>query len=100
MIRQITLCSFVTLFLGIAASGMAAVRSDIADAAMKSDKAALRLLLGQKADVNAAQVDGATALHWAMYRDDLEMTDRGLAVPPPNRVVDSICIVEICKERN
>ena len=27
------------------------------------------------------------------------MSDRGLTVPPPNRVVDSICIVEICKER-
>src|SRR5262245_34574362 len=27
------------------------------------------------------------------------MTERGLPVPPPNRVVDSICIVEICKER-
>jgi len=27
------------------------------------------------------------------------MTDRGLPVPPPNRTIDSICIVEICKER-
>ena len=27
------------------------------------------------------------------------MTERGLPVPPPNRIVDSICIVEICKER-
>jgi hypothetical protein len=27
------------------------------------------------------------------------MTERGMAVPPANRVVDSICIVEICKER-
>jgi ankyrin repeat protein len=27
------------------------------------------------------------------------MTDRGMKVPPPNRVVDSICVVEICKER-
>jgi len=27
------------------------------------------------------------------------MTERGLAVPPVNRVVDSICIVELCKER-
>jgi ankyrin repeat protein len=27
------------------------------------------------------------------------MTERGLPVPPPNRVVESICIVEICKER-
>jgi hypothetical protein len=27
------------------------------------------------------------------------MTDRGMPVPPPNRVVDSICVVELCKER-
>jgi ankyrin repeat protein len=27
------------------------------------------------------------------------MTDRGMPVPPANRVVESICIVEICKER-
>jgi ankyrin repeat protein len=27
------------------------------------------------------------------------MTERGMKVPPPNRVVDSICVVEICKER-
>ena len=27
------------------------------------------------------------------------MTARGLPVPPPNCVVESICIVEICKER-
>src|SRR6202035_3121680 len=35
------------------------------------DAAALRTLLQQKADVNAPQIDGATALHWAVYRDDL-----------------------------
>jgi hypothetical protein len=26
------------------------------------------------------------------------MIERGMPVPPPNRVVESICIVEICKE--
>src|SRR5688572_32418386 len=49
--------------------------SDIADAVMKGDTAAVRRLLAQKADVNATQVDGATALHWAVYRDDLEAAD-------------------------
>jgi ankyrin repeat protein len=42
---------------------------------MKGDKAAIRALIQQKADVNAAQSDGATALHWAVYRDDLETVD-------------------------
>jgi hypothetical protein len=27
------------------------------------------------------------------------MTERGLPVPPPNRVVESICVVELCRER-
>jgi uncharacterized protein len=53
----------------------AAGRSDVADAVMRGDKAALRALLQRKVDVNAAQVDGATALHWAVYRDDLESLD-------------------------
>jgi ankyrin repeat protein len=33
--------------------------------------AAVRALLCQPADVNAAQADGTTALHWAAYHDDL-----------------------------
>jgi uncharacterized protein len=35
----------------------------------------LRALLQQHADVNAPQIDGATALHWAVYRDDLDAAD-------------------------
>ena len=27
------------------------------------------------------------------------MTERGLPVPPPNRVIESICVVELCQER-
>jgi uncharacterized protein len=53
----------------------AAQRSEVADAAMRGDKSALRALLDKKADVNAAQVDGTTALHWAVRADDLELTD-------------------------
>jgi uncharacterized protein len=53
----------------------AAGKSAVADAAMHGDKAAVRALIQQKADVNAPQVDGATALHWAVRADDLELTD-------------------------
>ena len=53
----------------------AASLSEIADAVMKRDAAAVQRLLQQKKDVNAAQVDGATALHWAVYNDDLETVD-------------------------
>ena len=49
--------------------------SEVADAVMKGDTSAVRKLLAAKADVNTAQVDGATALHWAVYRDDVETAD-------------------------
>jgi ankyrin repeat protein len=44
--------------------------SEVADAAMRGDSAAVRTLVGQRVDVNAVQADGATALHWAAYRGD------------------------------
>jgi ankyrin len=72
--RQILGCVAV-LLLGAAAFVTGAGPSEVADAMAKGDKAALRLLLQQKADVNARQVDGATALHWAVHRDDLEAAD-------------------------
>src|SRR5260370_16161734 len=51
----------------------------LADAAMQNDKVAVRSLLRQKAEVNAAHGDGATALHWAAYNDDLEIVKTLLA---------------------
>ena len=47
----------------------------MADAVMNRDHAALQALLKKKADVNAPQRDGATALHWAVYHDDAEAAD-------------------------
>jgi len=62
--------------ISVAAGGnllFAAGDTRLPDAAMQGDKAAVRTLLQQKTDVNVAQGDGNTALHWAAYRDDLEM---------------------------
>ena len=56
-------------------ASVAAGKSDVADAAMRGDKAAVRSLVAQRADVNAPQGDGATALHWAAYRGDKELAD-------------------------
>ena len=52
-----------------------AATSDVADAAMKADHAAVRALLAKKADVNAPQADGTTALHWAVYHEDVALVD-------------------------
>jgi ankyrin repeat protein len=61
------------------ALALGATTSPIADAAMAGDERAVATLLAKRANVNARQADGATALHWAVYRDDLPMIDRLLA---------------------
>jgi len=53
----------------------AAGRAPLVEAAKSGDAAAVRALLENKADVNVADGDGTTALHWASYRDDLESAD-------------------------
>jgi len=50
----------------------AAAGSDAADAVQKKDLGALRALVQRKADVNAAQPDGTTALHWAVVWNNEE----------------------------
>ena len=55
--------------------GMSAATSDVADAVMRGDSVAVRRLLTQKADVNAPQADGATALHWAVNQGDFATVD-------------------------
>jgi ankyrin repeat protein len=49
--------------------------SPLVDAAKNLDKEALRTLISKKIDVNAAEPDGTTALHWAAYRDDVDSAD-------------------------
>jgi uncharacterized protein len=44
----------------------------LVDAVKRQDKTVTRALLKQKADVNAVDAEGMTALHWAAHWDDLE----------------------------
>jgi len=48
-------------------------RTPVADAAMAGDREAARALLQQGVDVNAAQGDGMTALHWAALSGDPDL---------------------------
>ena len=52
----------------------AAGPTPIADAAMNRDRATVRALLKQGGDVNGAQGDGMTALHWAAMQNDAELS--------------------------
>ena len=60
----------VVLSIALNAAGPAPV----ADAAMARDREAVKTLLKNGADVNAAQGDGMTALHWAARSGDVELT--------------------------
>ncbi len=61
----------------LAVTCLAAGSSDLrlVEAVRNGDSEAVRSLLKQHADVNAAQPDGATALAWAAHRDDLGTAD-------------------------
>ena len=54
-------------------AGINAAESPVADAAARGDRDAVKALLKNAADVNAAQGDGMTALHWAAMNGDLEL---------------------------
>src|SRR5437870_44865 len=75
IMRGVITGSAAIIFFLVTTLILGAGRSDVADAAMKGDKAAVRTLIQQKADVNAPQPDGATALHWAAYRGDKDLAD-------------------------
>jgi len=77
MIRLVK-CGAVLVLL---AAGSAAVAADAppADAAERADWPRVRALLKDRADANAAQADGMTALHWAAYHDDTDAANLLLA---------------------
>src|SRR3984957_6704823 len=70
-----TLRSSVALFSLSTLVLCAAAPSDVADAVMHGDQAAVQKLIEQHADVNAPQADGATALHWAVFGSDKATVD-------------------------
>ncbi|MES2624729.1 MAG: ankyrin repeat domain-containing protein [Pseudomonadota bacterium] len=66
----------IALALTIASANFVYAQSDVADAAMERDTAAVSRLLKDGANVNAAQADGATALQWASYHGDTKLAEQ------------------------
>jgi ankyrin repeat protein len=60
----------------------------LVDAVKRRDHQAVLSLAAQKADVNGAQPDGATALSWAAYLDDRDSADVLLAAGAKVNVAD------------
>jgi uncharacterized protein len=70
------------LFFGLVAAlcmstllSAAASDARVAEAAMRGDAEAVRKLLKDGADVNSAQGDGMTALHWAAMKDQVALAE-------------------------
>ena len=96
--RSVILCTSIVALVS------AATDNRLADAAMQGNKEGVRSLIEQKADVNTAQGDGTTALHWAVYKDDAEMTKMLLAaganVKAATRVGAITPLMMACKNGN
>jgi ankyrin repeat protein len=82
--------STLVAILVASASFAAAADTRLADAAQQGNKTAVLALLKQKADVNGAQGDGMTALHWAATKDDLDMARALLAAGADPKAVTRI----------
>ena len=97
LVRTVGRCATLAiLMLGVAGGAVvasAAEKGAVADAAesVAADErlARVRALIAEGADVNEAQVDGMTALHWAAYYDDTAtaqlLIDAGADVNATNR---------------
>src|SRR3954453_14035799 len=77
--RLVVFSHLAVSLLAFSALGCAA-DAVVADAAKKDDRAAVASLIAAHKDVNAPQIDGTTALHWAAHDDDLELATKLLEV--------------------
>ena len=88
LLPVVLLALLVAESVGAAAYGVDA--PVIVEAARAQDTDAVRALVAEGVDVDAAQPDGATALHWAAYRNDSEtaalLIDAGADVNATNEL--------------
>jgi uncharacterized protein len=74
MLKQRIKTGFVAVLVGVVCSVAAPAASiALADAIEAGESSRVTKLLANRADVNATQVDGMTALHWAVYHDDAKL---------------------------
>src|SRR5215470_4826482 len=74
---RVNILATSVMLLLLAGAGLWATDRDpaLVEAVRKADTEAVRALIQKRADVNAPEVDGMTALHWAVQRDSLETVD-------------------------
>ena len=71
--RVLSVSAAIAIAISAIVAVHAAAPATLADATERGDRTRVRTLLARHVDVNAAQPDGMTALHWAAYHDDLDL---------------------------
>jgi ankyrin repeat protein len=85
MRRSISWAALCLLFAAVSA----AADSQLASTIKAGDRQHALTMIAAGADVNAAQPDGTTALHWAVYRQDAELVKTLLAHGANPKVVNT-----------
>ena len=89
--RRASQWAFAVVISALTAVSVTAAADDqqLVEAAKRNDTAAIRVLLAERVDVNIPEVDGTTALHWAVHHDDPDLVDQllraGARVSAQNR---------------
>ena len=72
--RSLRVVTWMMLVLAaVSLEAVPANDSRLADAAMRRDHESIRVLLREKVDVNAAQADGSTAVHWVVREGNVDL---------------------------
>ena len=70
--RPMRLTALLVLIVGVTTVGAEPREVPLVDAVKAANAEAVRRLLSQPVDVNTPEVDGTTALHWAVHHDDVD----------------------------
>jgi ankyrin repeat protein len=92
-------CVAATWTIGLAAAG----DLRLIDAVRAQNVERVRTLLAERIDVNATQGDGATALHWAVHRDDGALVDTLIRAGARTNIADDTGTTPLflaCTNRN
>jgi ankyrin repeat protein len=76
VITQRLAANFGAVTLHVLIVATAAANAILADAVENRDSDVIRAEFAKKADVNARQADGMTALHWAVLHDEVDLVKR------------------------
>jgi ankyrin repeat protein len=78
MLMRATILVLLAAVFALPAAAQTPAKRDtrLVDALKAGDTAAALTLLSKRIDVNAAEPDGTTALHWAVRLDDLNLVNR------------------------